>query len=246
MTEAPMVIRPELVGRLLAVIYPGGIPADQVDRLGSVVMHLNVAAEMALGAPLSATRPARFAGHAPSSLEGQPVADLRAPCVGVLTAQKGIDWDAEKRLGIISDHQLGELLGVTANSVRYQRLKRGKPPAAAETRRKPWGNTEHHPKPAASAATMVKPEGSVLRPEAPMSKASQAEAAAPKPKPVASSAAGTFSAEAFAEFQARGGKIHRITDEEREKAMAEKWERIRAGRVDESWRGQKKRQPVTP
>lgn len=149
MVDQPIVTRPALVGRLLAVLFPDGVPANQVERLGETVLHLDIAAGAARGQPLAVPLVAHFPDRTPVEPEcASPPAEPTAaptperdhvvtvevdPGHALVTRRKngtkaGIDWDNEPRLGKMPDLALAKLRGVAATTVYEVRQRRKIPP----------------------------------------------------------------------------------------------------------------------
>lgn len=148
MAENLLVTRPGIVGEMLEVLYPDGVPKGEVRRLPRVVMHLDIAATVQRGQSPKLPLHAHFEADPEPLISAQekcgPVEDQPIP-FGLVAPEpsdtrpegapserqrgerpkRGIDWDGEDRFGTMPDGELAALRGCSTESVRLERIRRG-------------------------------------------------------------------------------------------------------------------------
>lgn len=138
-----MITRPSIVSRLTQTLYPEGVPAAHVAHLPHVLALLDVVAEAAATGKAPSVPLALMAGE-PCPYEPTDTPEDAIPFVPVVPVPKApapvktggaragrgrplVDWDNEKRLGKVSDSEIARNIGVSIESVRQARVKRGIP-----------------------------------------------------------------------------------------------------------------------
>jgi hypothetical protein len=147
-----MIDRISIVSRLTQVLYPAGVPADRVAHLPHHLALLDVVAESvatgkAPSVPLALMagdpcpyepvggseldQPVPFVPVVPVPVRPEPTAPVKPATAKAKAKTRGpykkVDWDAEPRLGVVSDSIIARDHGVAASSVRQARETRGLP-----------------------------------------------------------------------------------------------------------------------